>query len=142
VSSLEKQVQEKAGLAVNQLQERAGGCLNYSEESLDAIEAILDEAGQYADQMEQSNVDALVQLIGSYILAVAHKAHGGAFYWHEQQDQPVLVVGEPQRHVAIMTFSKVKSRLGGDKADNIPFFYQGFSTRVRSATPGTHALYV
>ena len=142
MSSLEEQVHEKAHLAVDQLQERAGGRLDYSEASLEAIEHILDEAAQYAAEMEQSNVDALVQLIGSYILTVAHKAHGGAFCWHEQQDQPALVVGEPQRHVAIMTFSKVKSRLGGDKADNIPFFYQGFSARAKSATPGTHALYV
>ena len=78
MSSLEKQVHEKARLAVDQLQERAGGCLNYSEASLEAIEDILDEAAQYADEMEHSNVDALVQLIGSYILAVAHKAHGRA----------------------------------------------------------------
>ena len=78
MSSLEKQVHEKARLAVDQLQERAGGCLNYSEASLEAIEDILDEAAQYADEMEHSNVDALVQLIGSSILAVAHKAHGRA----------------------------------------------------------------
>jgi hypothetical protein len=48
----------------------------------------------------------------------------------------------PQFHVAIITFDKVRGRLGGDKADNIQFFYQGFSERVRSAKPGTKALYV
>ena len=42
MSSLEEQVHEKAHLAVDQLQERAGGRLDYSEASLEAIEHILD----------------------------------------------------------------------------------------------------
>jgi hypothetical protein len=142
MSNLDAQIKEKAGLAVSQLQERAGGKLDYSEASLAVVEDILDEAAQYTDQMEQSDVDALVQLLGSYLLEVARRAHGGVFHWHEHQNQPVLVVGEPQQHVALMTFGKVKSRLGGDKADNIPFFYQGFAAKVRSATPGTNTLYV
>ena len=103
---------------------------------------VLNEASQYVDDMDQDNIDALVQLLGSYILSVAHRAHGGTFYWHEQHHQPVLVVGEPDRHIALMTFSKVRLRLGGDKADDIPFFYQGFAARVGSGSPGTRVLYV
>ena len=53
----------------------------------------------------------------------------------------LLVVGEPKFHVAIMTFDKVRGRLGGDDADNIPFFYEGFAARIRSAKRGTKALY-
>lgn len=50
MSTLEQQVHEKAHLAVDQLQERAGGRLDYSEASFEAIEDILDEAAQYADR--------------------------------------------------------------------------------------------
>jgi hypothetical protein len=42
----------------------------------------------------------------------------------------------------MVTFDKVRGRLSGDLGDNIPFFYEGFSERVRNATPGTSALYV
>jgi hypothetical protein len=52
------------------------------------------------------------------------------------------VVGEPKFHVALLAFDKVRGRLGGDKADNIPFFYEGFSQRVVAASPGTHATYL
>jgi hypothetical protein len=103
---------------------------------------MLAEAVEYADQMDQESVDALVQLMGSYILQVAYMEHGGVFYWHDAEDQPVFVVGEPAFRVALLAFSKVRGRLSGDEGDNIPFFYSGFSERARSATPGTNALYM
>jgi hypothetical protein len=42
----------------------------------------------------------------------------------------------------LMTRDKVRGRLSGDAADNIPFFYSGFAERVRRAEPGTNAQYV
>jgi len=142
MSELEAQVREKANLAVAQFQDRAGGQLDFSSDSLVMVEEMLDEASQYIDQMPPADVTALVQLLGSYLLEVARTAHGGKFLWHQENDQPVLVVGEPSHHIAIMTFDKVRGRLNGDKADNIPFFYQGFDERVRSAKPGARVLYV
>jgi hypothetical protein len=50
-------------------------------------------------------------------------------------------VGEPDFHVALMTWDKVKGRLRGDAADSIPFFYDGFAERARQAEPGVRALY-
>jgi hypothetical protein len=141
-SDLGTQVSEKAALAVAQFQERAGGKLDYSVKSLAMVEEMLAEASTYRLDMSQKDQNALVELLGSYILMVAHKQHGGAFYWNEQREQPILVIGEPKFHVAILAFDKVRGRLGGDKADNIPFFYEGFSERVRVATPGTHATYL
>lgn len=142
MNELGRKVANKAALAVAQFQERAGGKLDYSSESLAVVEEMLAEAAEYADQMDQESVNALVQLMGSYILQVAYKEHGGTFYWHDAEDQPVLVVGEPAFRVALMTFSKVSGRLSGDEGDNIPFFYSGFSERAKSATPGTDALYM
>lgn len=142
MQDLKSQVEAKASLAVSQFQERAGGRLDYSPESLAVLDEMLEEAAEYLDQMGEKDRNALVELFGSYILMVAFKEYGGAFSWFDQKDQPVLVVGEPKFHVAIITFDKVRGRLGGDKADNIPFFYQGFSERVRSATLGIKALYI
>jgi len=56
--------------------------------------------------------------------------------------RPVLIVGEPEFRVAMIAWDKVRGRLSGDKADNIPFFYAGFAERVRGAQPGDDALYV
>ena len=42
----------------------------------------------------------------------------------------------------MITWDKVRGRLGGDEADNLPFFYDGFAERVRRAAPGIRALYV
>lgn len=138
---LAAQVKEKAALAVSQFQKRAAGRLDYSEQSLAVVEDMLAEASRYTREMPPSDVKALVELMGSYILEVAHRRHGGTFQWHDARAQPLLVVGLPRYSVAIMTFDKVRSRLAGDPADNIVFFYQGFSERAKTAQPGTRALY-
>jgi len=52
------------------------------------------------------------------------------------------VVGEPEFHVAMITWDKVKGRLSGDTADNVPFFFEGFARRAQNAEAGTRALYV
>ena len=73
---------------------------------------------------------------------VAHRKHGGKFLRHGQREEPVLVVGEPKFHVALMAFDKVRGRIAGVRGDNIRFFYEGFAARVKSAVPGTKVLYV
>lgn len=141
-TGLQPQVRAKAELAVAQFQQQAGGRLDYSEKSLLAVDEMLGDASRYKDQMPGETFEAIVELVGSYILDVAYRQYGGVFQWHPQHKQPVLVVGEPQFHVAMMTFDKVRGRLSGDPADNIPFFFQGFAEKVKTATPGMRALYV
>lgn len=142
MNNITTQIHEKAELAIAQFQERAEGRLDYSTTSLEAVDDILDEASDFVDEMPHEQIVALVNLMGSYILAVAHKEHGGNFYWHEAEKQPVLVVGEPNYKVAIMAINKVRSRLKGDKADSIPFFYKGLSEKIKSAEKGTDVLYL
>ena len=141
-ADLATQVRDKAALAVSQFQKRAAGRLDYSERSLLIVEDMLTEASRYAKEMSPADVSALVELMGSYVLEVGRRQHGGALKWDNARSQPVLVVGEPQFSVAIMTFDKIRKRLSGDQADSIVFFYQGFSSQVKTATPGTIALYV
>lgn len=141
-TDLQHQIAEKAKLAVAQFQERAGGRLDYSEQSIEMVEEMLAEASQFSNQMADTDQNALVQLMGSYILEVAQRQLGGSYQWHEGRDQPVLVVGDPEFSVAIITFDKVRGRLGGDEADNVVFFFRGFVDRVKSAVQGTNALYL
>lgn len=138
--SLADQVKAKAELAVKQFQAPAGGNLNYTEASLKSIESLLNEASQYHQKMNEKDRNALVELMGCYVLQVAHVEFSGKYAWY--QDLPLLVVGEPVFHVALFPFGKVRGRLSGDKGDNIPFFYQGFAQRARARKAGTHALYV
>jgi len=118
------------------------GALDFSEQSLAVVEEVLADASDYVDSMSEEAVLALAEEFGCYVLEVARRACGGRYQWYDHRSAPVLVVGEPEFRVAIHTWDKVRGRLGGDKADNIPFFYEGFAQRVRSAQPGVDVLYV
>jgi len=102
---------------------------------------MLAEAAGYADDMTETQLRKLAEDFGCYILEVARRTHGGNYFWYEERE-PLLVVGEPAFHVAMVTWGKVRGRLSGDEADSIPFFYEGFAERVRGAVPGVRALYV
>jgi hypothetical protein len=142
---LEDEVVRMAAAAVENLQERAKGRLDYTPSSLAAIEEILAEAAGYRDKLSEEQVQTIAQMVGCYILEVGRRDLGGdlggGYYWHENREQPILVVGEPDFHVALMTWDKVRGRLRGDAADSIPFFYDGFAERARQAEPGVRALY-
>jgi len=116
--------------------------LDYSEGSLSVVEEMLAEAAGFVDGMTGEQVRNIAQQMGCYVLEVGRRAHGGRYVWHEGRDAPVLLVGEPDFRVAMLAWDKTEGRLRGDEADNIPFFYAGFAGRVRSASPGTDALYV
>ncbi|MBV9790965.1 MAG: hypothetical protein JOZ51_22415 [Chloroflexi bacterium] len=139
---LTQEVARAADQLIATLQERTSGSLDYSEGSLAVIEELLDEASNFAGDMSPEQLQGLSQDFGCYILEVARREFGGRYAWFEQRDQPVLVVGEPAFRVALLAWDKVKGRLSGDKADNIPFFYSGFAERARRATPGDDVLYV
>lgn len=134
------QIQLNAASAVQQLQGRARGRLDYSPASLQAVEEILAEASGQLIKPEPR--EALIEMLGCYILEVGFREFGGKWSWYEERKQPVLIVGEPLFHVAMITFDKVRGRLSGDEGDNIPFFYEGFAERARQAQPGVRALYV
>jgi len=142
MDELTQQVVDKAERAVDQLRQRAKEPLDYSESSLVAVEEMLAEASEFIDDMPDDQTDALVHLLGCYILEVGRRAFDGKYYWHDSSEQPVLVVGEPDCKIALLAFDKVRGRLSGDEGDNIPFFYAGFSERARNAEPGTDVLYV
>jgi hypothetical protein len=142
VDDLTQQIVNAAEKAVLLCESRSGDRLDYSEASLAVVEEMLGEAAEFAAAIDPAQTDGLVQQFGSYILEVGRREFGGRYLWHDEREQPVLVVGEPVYRVAMMTWDKVRGRLGGDSADNIPFFYAGFAERARTARPGDDALYV
>jgi hypothetical protein len=142
MKELAQQVVDKAERAVDQLRDRSHDTLDYSESSLAVVEEMLAEATEFVEETPAEQIEALVKMLGSYVLEVGRREFGGTYYWHEGRDQTVLVVGEPDYKIAILAFDKVRGRLSGDEEDNIPFFYQGFAERARSAEPGADVLYV
>lgn len=123
-------------------QRGTGGVLDFSCKSLSVVETMAEEAAQWRSTLSPDQLTNLAQNIGCYLLVVGRLEFGGSYLWHDLRDQPVLVVGEPAYHIALMTWDKARSRVSGDRADNLPFFYDGFAERVRQAVPGTRALYV
>lgn len=141
-NSVQDEVIAAAGRAVASLQARAGGRLDYSIDSLKAVDEMLEEASAYVADLDEAVVTGLVQQLGCYVLEVGRRAFGGEYYWHEEGEQPILVVGEPEAHVAVMAWSKVVGRLTGDVADDIVFFFHGFAEKAARPEPGSNVLFL
>jgi len=124
-----------------EMAEELGLPLDYSPQSLELVEQILEHAKGWLAEMSETDEKVFVQWIGCYILEVGRKQFEGTYYWHQEREQPVLVVGEPESRIAIATWDKVSGRLHGDEGDNIPFFYDGFAGLAKNASPGDDILY-
>lgn len=142
MNAIHEEVLATAGRAVAALQERAGGRLDGSVASLEVVDEMLVDVSEYVADLDEAVVTNLVQQLGCYVLEVGRRAFGGEYFWHEQGEQPVLVVGEPESHVALMTWSKVTGRITGDAGDDIVFFFDGFAARAAQPEPGSNVLFL
>jgi hypothetical protein len=135
-------VVKTAKQAVDTFHDRSGGALDFSARSLQMVEEMLAEASDYVTKMPPSEISSLVQLLGCYVLEVARTTYGGQYAWLDDDRGPVLIVGEPTTHIAIATWAKIRGRVNGDHADNIPFFYQGFAEMASELPAGKRTLFV
>ena len=142
MNAILEEVTAAAERAVTSLQARAGGRLDFSIASVAVVDEMLAEASAYVAELDEAVVTGLVQQLGCYLLEVGRRAYGGEYFWHDEGEQPILVVGEPAAHVALMTWSKVVGRLTGDAGDDIVFFFDGFAAKAAAAEPGTNVLFL
>lgn len=142
MNAIHEEVVSTAERAVAALQERAGGRLDGSVESLKVVDEMLVEVAEYVADLDEAVVTNLVQQLGCYVLEVGRRAYGGTYFWHEEGEQPILVVGEPEAHVALMTWSKVTGRITGDEGDDIVFFFDGFAAKAAHPEPGSNVLFL
>ena len=142
MNPIHEEVLATAGRAVAALQERAGGRLDGSVASLEVVDEMLVDVSEYVADLDEAVVTNLVQQLGCYVLEVGRRAFGGEYFWHEEGEQPVLVVGEPDAHVALMTWSKVTGRITGDAGDDIVFFFDGFARKAGQPEPGSNVLFL
>ena len=122
MDELADQISRAAEKAVAACEERDGERLDYTEGSLAVVEKVLSEINAWLSELPAAQVKTLVENFGCYVLEVGRRELGGKYLWHAGRDQPVLVVGEPTFHVAMMAWDKVRGRLAGDAADHLPFF--------------------
>ena len=142
MNAIQDQVEASAAHAVVSLQARAGGRLDFSVGSLGAVDEMLVEASAYVADLDEAVVTGLVQQLGCYVLEVGRRALGVEYFWHQEGEQPILVVGEPAAHVALMTWSKVTGRITGDAGDDIVFFFDGFAQKAAQPEPGSNVLFL
>ena len=142
MNAIFEEVTAAAGRAVASLQARAGGRLDFTIASLAAVDEMLAEVSGYVADLDEAVVTGLVQQLGCYVLEVGRRAYGGEYFWHDEGEQPILVVGEPEAHVALMTWSKVVGRLTGDAGDDIVYFFHGFSQKAERPEPGANVLFL
>jgi hypothetical protein len=119
-----------------------GKVLDYTEASIPVVEEALQEVSVYLAEIPEAAQRLTAERFGCYLLVVGYRTFGGRTLWHEEREQPVLVVGEPDCRIAMVTWDKVLGRLRGDKADDIAFFWDGFAERARQREPGLDVLFV
>ncbi len=142
MNAIQEEVVTTAERAVASLQARAGGRLDFSIASLAVVDEMLVEVSAYVADLDEAVVTGLVQQLGCYVLEVGRRAFGGEYFWHDEGEQPILVVGEPAAHVALMTWSKVVGRLTGDSGDDIVFFFSGFAGKAEQPEAGAKVLFL
>lgn len=117
------------------------GGLDYSESSLLVLDKdILSLFSENKDDMNTGMMEDIIAQAGSYIFEVARRKYGGKYYWYDHLDQPILVTGQPDFEISILAFEKVKLRIENGFEDNIPFFFAGYSERVKRGKKGDKAM--
>lgn len=104
------------------------GKFDYSINSLTDVDDLLDEISDYV--MDEDAIYNIYTMVGSYVFETARRNYGGKYYWIQEEQQPILVVGEPDFSVTIKTWEKVQGRIENGEEDNIPFYIDGFKEHI------------
>lgn len=133
---------QNSEICTEQFKKKFKNKLDYSEKSLIYIDEILEEAHQALLQIKDDEKQWIINIIGSYIFETARRNFGGKYFWYEKGNQPILVTGQPDFEISILAFEKTKGRIENGTEDSIPFFFEGYASRVRNAKTGDSALFV
>jgi hypothetical protein len=126
LDNLTNQIIDFADDFVTDTNERVHGRLDFTIESLQAVDELLGEAHDFIDDLNDKAIENISTNAGSYIFEVARRNFGGIYYWYEKLDQPILVTGQPDFEVLLLAVEKVKGRISNGDEDNIPFFFNGY----------------
>ena len=113
---------------VSNMQEAGFDDFDFSIESLTEVDDFLSSfEGKDLDEDTLYNVASMV---GCYIFETARQNYGGKYYWLEDEQQPILIAGEPDFTVSIRAWQKAKGRILNGSEDNIPFYIEGYREHI------------
>ena len=107
---------------------KARGSFDFSIESLKPVDDLLGEVSDFID--EEDALYNIYTMVGSYIFETVRRNYGGNYYWLQKEEQPMLVIGEPDYSVAFMAWEKAKGRILKGSEDNIPFYIDGVIQQI------------
>ncbi|CAP44436.1 hypothetical protein [Bordetella petrii] len=107
--------------------------LDYSIESVAALDAVLEEAHQGRLTLTP------MQTVGAaaYLYEVGRRHFGGLYEVCDDEDPVVLVTGEPEFDVCLCAISKVERRVRNGAADTLPAFFQHYVRAVNARASDT-----
>ncbi len=105
------------------------GPFDYSIESLNRVDAHLDELADY--DFDENCLYNIVSTIGCYVFETARRNYGGEYRWVEAEQQPILIAGLPNFSVSIRAWEKVRGRILNGPEDNLPFYIQGYAEHIK-----------
>ena len=118
--------------------------LDYSIESLEEIDEMLDGLGARRTEMTEDAFFDLYSMTGCYVFETARRNYGGQYFWIQEEQQPGLAAGHPDFLVVIKVWEKVKGRLSKGEEDNIPYYIAGYKEHIEigKTKPGYHVTIV
>lgn len=118
------------------------GNFDYSINSLEEVDDLLEEMSDYA--LDEDTIYNIYTMVGSYVFETARRNYGGKYDWMREEQQPILVAGEPDFSVSIKAWEKVRGRLENGTEDNIPFYIEGFKAHIEKGKmqKGYHVIIV
>lgn len=105
--------------------------LDYSIESLETVDGLLEEYSDY--ELDEDALYNMSSMVGCYVFETARRNYGGEYLWVRDEEQPVLVAGQPDFQVSIRAWQKVRGRLLNGKEDSIPFYVAGYQEHIAQA---------
>ncbi|MCM1091573.1 MAG: hypothetical protein NC092_11010 [Butyrivibrio sp.] len=111
---------------------------NMREEGVDVFDFSIEslaEADSFLGSFEGDDLDTEAlfnasSMVGCYIFETARQNYGGEYYWLENEQQPILIAGEPDFSVSIRAWQKAKGRILNGSEDNIPFYIEGYKEHI------------
>ena len=128
MGKLQEDIVSTANNFVANMREAGFPDFDFSIESLEEVDGFLGSfEGEDLDEEALFNVSSMV---GCYIFETARQNYGGEYYWLEDEQQPILIAGEPDFSVSIRAWQKVKGRVLNGIEDNIPFYIAGYKEHI------------
>ena len=101
---------------------------DFSRESLLNVNELLEEVGDFV--FDEDALYNYYTAAGSYVFEVARRNYGGKYYWIEDEQQPILVAGEPDYSVSIKAWEKAQKNIENGSDDDLLFYIDGYRDHV------------